>query len=194
MNIKIVRLMAIFGVVAPFLGLFMIVLSASFTSGWSFWAHPLSDLGSGEFGATLFNSGLAMTGSLMLLFSTGLFELTKRDTVGQIGSVLYLVISGIVVVLSLATIEVQPHHNYLATALFVLTPLTMMLFALYLWRKEMKTYAYLSAAAAILGVAAFAISGPVTGFKEAISLTGLGVWEIALGLWMRKQTDPYEEF
>ncbi|TRO49392.1 DUF998 domain-containing protein, partial [Candidatus Bathyarchaeota archaeon] len=122
MNVRIVRLMGWFGIVAPFIAALMIYVSAASTPGWSVTEQTLSHLGSGEFGAVLFNGGLAMSGALMLLFGAGLYEFSAGDTVGRIGAGLYILGSGIVVGLSVATIEVQPIHNLVATALFAALP------------------------------------------------------------------------
>jgi hypothetical membrane protein len=187
MNVRIVRLMGWFGVLAPILAALMIYLSVGSTPGWSLTEQTLSQLGSGGFGAVLFNSGLAMAGSVMLLFGAGLYEFSDGDTVGRIGTALYLLSSGIIIGLSLATVEVQPIHDLAATALFYALPLSAAVSSVYAWRKGLKPYAVIGFAAAAISVGVWAAAGSVTALYELMALAPIGLWQMALGYWMCKQ-------
>ncbi|HEX9915615.1 MAG TPA: DUF998 domain-containing protein [Candidatus Bathyarchaeia archaeon] len=189
MNVKIVRLMGFFGVAAPIIGALMIFLSVQYTPGWDPASHTLSQLGAEGFGAILFNSGLLMTGAVMMMFSTGLFEVSKRDRRGQVGSAVYLAASVLTAVLGVATVQHQPIHDFLAIVLFVLIPLSMVAYSVYLWTRSLKVYAALGILGGVIGVAVMELGGPINALKELASAGSLGVWQMALGYWMLRQRE-----
>jgi hypothetical membrane protein len=193
MNVRIVRLMGWFGIIAPFLAALMIFVSAGSTPGWSLTEQTLSHLGSGGFGAVLFNSGLAMIGSVMLLFGTGLYEFSDNDTVGVIGAALYILSSGIIIGLSLATIEVRPLHDQAATVLFIVLPMSVAVSSLYTWRKGLKTYAAIGFVAAVISLGVWMMARSVTALYELMVIVPIGLWQMALGYWMCKQKVPEED-
>ena len=182
-----------FGILSPVLAALMLYLSAGSTPGWSITGQSLSQLGSGGFGAVLFNSGLAMAGSLMLLFGAALYEFSDGDTVGRIGAALYILSSGIVIGLSLATVEVQPIHDQAATALFVALPLSAAVSSLHAWRRGLKPIAAIGFAAAVVSVGVWLVAGSVTALYELMALAPIGVWQMALGYWMRSQEAPDDD-
>jgi hypothetical membrane protein len=192
MNIKIVRLMGFFGVAAPVVGALMISLSILSTPGWSPAEDTLSALGASGFGAVLFNSGLPMTGAVMMLFSSGLFELSKKAPVGQAGSAMYLAVSVITVVLGLVTINHQPYHDYLATLLFALIPLSMIVFSVHIWGMGLRVQASLGFIGGAVAAGALLL-GHVNAYSEVASTLALSVWQMALGIWMYRMRGPGEE-
>ena len=193
MNVRIVRLMGWFGIIAPFLAALMIFVSVGSTPGWSLTEQTLSQLGSGGFGAVLFNSGLAMSGSVMLLFGAGLYEFSDNDAVGVIGAALYILSSGIIIGLSLATIEVQPIHDQAATVLFIVLPMSVAISSLYTWKIGLKPYATIGFAATVISLGVWIIARSVTALYQLMILIPIGLWQIALGYWMRKQKVPDED-
>jgi hypothetical membrane protein len=184
MNVRIVRLMGWFGIVAPFIAALMIYVSVASTPGWSLTEWTLSQLGSGGFGAVLFNSSLAMAGAVMLLFGAGLYEFSDRDRVGVIGAALYILSSGIVVGMSVATVEVQPIHDQAAAALFVALPLSAAVTSVYAWRIGLKPYAVIGFAAAAFSFGVWMVAGSVTALYELMALAPIALWQMALGYWM----------
>lgn len=192
MNVRIVRLMGFFGIAAPLVAAVMIFLSVQYTQGWSASSQTLSELGSGEFGAVLFNSGLPMAGSLMMLFGAGLWEFSKETVVGKAGSGLYLLSSIIVVALGVVTIDVQPLHDLIATTLFMSLPLGVAVSSIDIWRREMKPYAALGFAAAAIGLGVWALVGDITAVYQMVALVPVGLWQTALGYWMFRLRVPEE--
>jgi len=189
MNVRIVRLMGFFGVAAPIIGALMILLSVQFTPGWDPASHTLSQLGAEGFGAVLFNSGLLMTGALMMLFSAGLFEVATKDLRGRVGAAIYLATSVLTVVLGVATVEYQPVHDLLALVLFALMPLSMIAYSIYLWGRGLRVHAALGLLGGIVGIAVMEVGGPINALKELATAGSLGVWQVALGAWMLRQRE-----
>jgi len=190
-NVKIARLMGFFGVAAPVVGAVMLLLSIIYTPGWSLAENSLSGLGAEGFGAILFSSGLAMTGAVMMLFSTGLFELSKKAPVGQVGSAMYLAASLVIVGLALVTVNHQPYHGYLTAALFALVPLSMTVFSVHLWRMGLKLYSSLGFVDGVMAIGVILL-GPVNAYSQLVFALAVSVWQAALGLWMLRLREPGE--
>jgi hypothetical membrane protein len=193
MNVKIVRLMGKFGFLSPLVGLIMILLSIINNPEWDIRFQTLSDLGRSGFGSVLFNSGLLMTGAIMLLFTNGLFELTKGDNKGQIGSILYFGVSLVICALGVATINIQPIHNYLSITLFGLIPLSMGIFSIFLYERDMRRYAIVSSVCFLISAGIWGVGGKVNAIKEIIAVTALALWQITLAYWMSKQRIPEKD-
>ena len=184
MNKRIIRIMGYFGILSPILGFLMLFLSISYTPDYNITTQTLSELGSGGFGAVLFNSGLLMAGALMMLFSTGLWEMGKNDLKGILGSMMYLAVSIIIVSLSLVTINVSPWHYYLSLLLFILIPLSMLTFSLHLLDIKLKMRAIIGFISGAGSIFIWITGGPVNGVKELVSLIFLAIWQIPVGYWM----------
>lgn len=172
---------------APIFSAVMIYLSIGSTPGWSLTEETLSQLGAVGFGAVLFNNGLVMSGALMLVFGAGLYEFSAGDMVGRIGSALYLLSSGLVIGLSLATVKVQPIHNVATTALFIALPLSATVTSVYAWRIGLKPYAAMGFAASAVSAVVWAAAGNVTAFYEVMAIAPIGLWQMTLGYWMCRQ-------
>jgi hypothetical membrane protein len=178
--------MGVFGILSPLLGFLMLFLSISYTPNFTLTNQTLSELGVGGFGAVLFNGGLMMTGALMMLFSTGLWELGKNNFKGMLGSMMYLIVGLIIVVLSFVTINIDPWHYYLSVALFAFIPLSIIIFSLHLLVIDLRTYAIIGFLTGSASIVIWFIGGPVNGLKELFSLFSLTVWQMPLGYWMLK--------
>lgn len=193
MNVRIVRLLGFFGVVAPLVASLIIFLSVKNTPGWSASSQTLSELGVGGFGAVLFNSGLRMTGSLMMVYGAGLWEFSKETFVGKVGSGLYLLCSALAVLLGAVKIDVQPLHDFIAMTFFMALPLAVALSSVHVWRSGMKPYAALGFAAAAIELGVWGFAGDVTAVHQISALAPVGLWQVAMGFWMFRQKAP-EEF
>ena len=192
MNVKIVRAMARFGTLGPVIGAIVILISISMTPGWGL-SQTLSDLGSEGFGSVLFNSGLLMAGSLAMLYAAGLFEFTKGDIVGQIGSASFLIYAVSTCILGIAVIDLGDIHNQIATLLFAMIPVSAALLSYNLYSRNLTKYAILGALSTILGILPWVIGGPIGAVKELIALIPLSILQVALGVHMYRLEEP-EEF
>lgn len=185
MNVRILRMAGFSGVAAPLLGFTMIFLSIRASPWFSWTGNALSDLGVSGFGSVLFNSGLPMTGALMMIFSLGLFQLAKSCWMGRLGSVLFVASA-----LLLCGIGVFPEttgriHYYLSVAFFVSLPLALFALGITMTRHDMKEFGLLSFAAGF-AVGVWLLQWSSAAIPEAISALSAGGWSSALGLWMLK--------
>ena len=193
MNERMIRLMGYFGIASPIIGFLMVYLSIQSTPGFNIFTQTLSELGSKGFGAVLFNSGLPITGAFMLPFSKGLWETGKDSIMGLAGSIIYIGVSAILMILGIATINVQPVHYYLSVTLFVLIPFSIIAFGLHLLEKGFKIFAVFGFLLGAASIVIWLIGGPVNGFKELVSVTSLAIWQISIGYWMTGAKIPEEE-
>ena len=191
MNVKIIRIMARFGTPSPVIGAIVILISMSMTPSWSL-SQPLSDLGSGGFGSVLFNSGLLMAGSLAMLYAAGLFEFTKGDIVGQIGSTAFLIYAISTCVLGVAVIDLGELYNQFVMLLFVMIPVSAALLSYSLYKMGLTRYAAVGAIAAVFGVVPWVMGGSIDAVKQLIALFPFGLWQVALGLYMYRLQEPKE--
>lgn len=185
MNLKILRLAGFFGIIAPLFGL-LLIGGSLWLSPWFSWSgNALSDLGGTDgFESIVFNSGLAMVGALMMMFSTGLFEMSKDDRIGQAGSCLYLFTAVLLIAIGFVNVTVEPWHNYLGLVFFFAFPLSALVFGYFCFRRGMRFYALLSWGAAVLSVMIWLFSWGSPAVPEVLSVVDMGVWEILLGYWM----------
>ena len=191
MNIKIIRVMARFGTASPVIGAIIILISISMTPGWSM-SQPITDLGSEGFGSVLFNSGMLMAGSLGMLYAAGLFEFTKGDIVGQIGSAAFLIYALSTCILGIAVIDLGDFHDQIPLVLFAMIPVSAALLSYNLYSRNLTKYALLGALAAIFGVITWVMGGPVNAVNELIALIPLSVLQMSLGLYMYRLEEPVE--
>jgi len=178
-----------FGVATPFLG-FTVVFLAIRASPWFSWTgNALSDLGVSGFGSVIFNSGLPMTGVLMMMFSLGLFELTKGRVVGQLGSVLFLVGAFLLCGIGVFPETAGMIHLYVSVAFFVSLPLSLFALGISMARHDMKKFAILSLAAGSAAAGVWLLRWSSVAIPEALSALAVGVWSSALGLWMLRREE-----
>lgn len=185
MNLKVLRMAGFFGIVAPLFGL-LIIGSSIWLSPWFSWTgNALSDLGGTDgFESTVFNSGLAMTAALMLMFSTGLFEMTKGDIIGQVGSGVHLLASALLLGIGLVNITVEPWHNYVSIGFFVAFPLSAVIIGYFCFRKRMRFYTLLAWGTAVLATVIWFLPWGSIAIPEALSVSYLAVWQVLLAYWM----------
>jgi hypothetical membrane protein len=195
MNLKVLRLAGFFGIVAPLFGLIMIGMSIWLSPWFSWTGNALSDLGGAEgFESIVFNSGLMMTAALMMMFSTGLFEMTKKDIIGEVGSVVYLLSAGLLLSIGLVNITIEPWHNYVSIGFFVALPLSALIVGYFCLRKKMRFYMLLAWGTAVLAAVIWVLPWGSAAIPETLSVSYIAVWQMLLAYWMyTRKEDKFEE-
>jgi hypothetical membrane protein len=195
MNLKVLRLAGFFGIVAPLFGLLIIGMSIWLSPWFSWTGNALSDLGGTDgFEAIVFNSGLAMIAALMMMFSTGLFEMTKGNIIGQIGSGVHLLSSLLLLAIGLVNISIEPWHLYVSVGFFIAFPLSAVIIGYFCFRKKMRFYTLLAWGTAVLAAVIWFLPWGAIAIPEALSVSYLGVWQLILAYWMyTRKEDKLEE-
>ena len=185
MNVKIVKVMAKFGTPSSIIGALMIGISILSATNWSFTQNTLSELGvMGAGGAIIYNSGLLMAGSTAMILAAGLFEFTDRDTIGQVGSAIFLAYSVSVCILGISILDLGSWVQYVSPAIYMMIPACSIILGYTFYNKGMKTEAALGAVSAVVGIGMWALGGPVNAVNQVIALAPFSVWQIMFGLHM----------
>ncbi len=189
MNVQVLRLAGFFGMLAPIFGFAMIALSILFSPWFSFTSNALSDLGAAGLGSVIFNSGLAMTGAIYMMFCTGLFEMAGKDLTGMVGAALNFAASLFLVGIAVANINVEPYHLYVSVGFFVAMPLAAAVVALFNYRNHMRPYALLGWGTAVLAAAVWLLPWSSAALPESLASLFFGVWQFLLARWMYTRPD-----
>ena len=184
MNNRILRLAGLFGILTPPIGFGLVALSISLAPWFSWANNALSDLGAKGFESVIFNSGLPMTGAVMMMFSTGLFEMSKKNLIGTIGSVLYLLASFFLIGIGVANINIRPWHFYVSVAFFVTLPICLIVLGIFHFLNNMKMYATIAWFMAFLAAVIWAFPWKGVAIPEALSAAFVSVWQVSLAIWM----------
>ena len=193
MNVKIVKAMARFGTPSSILGAFMIGVTITMTENWSFTQNTLSELGvMGAGAAIIYTSGLLMAGALAMLLAAAFFEFTSGDIVGQVGSVVFLAFSLSVCVLGVSILDLGDWVRYVSPAIYVMIPLSAALLGYSLYKKGLKRHAGVGLVVAVIGAAIWVIGGPVTALNQTLALAPFSVWQVYVGLHMKRLEEPNE--
>lgn len=187
MNTKVLRLAGFFGLAAPLLG-FAMVFFAINASPWFSWTNnALSDLGVDGFGSAQFNSGLVMTGSLMIMFFLGLNALTSGSRVGRAGAYLFLAGSIFLVGIGVFNETFGRIHFYFSAAFFISLTVSILTFGVFMLRNGSTSLALLSFVAGIVTPIAWSLPWKGAAIPEAISASAYGIWSASIGIWATKQ-------
>jgi len=184
MNVRILRLCGFFGMLTPVVGFIMVFLAISQAPWFSWTLNALSDLGVDGFEAVLFNSGLPLTGAVMMMFSAGLFELTKGSTVGRAGSAVHLASAVLLILIGVVNETIEPWHYVVSFAFFSSLAVMLAIMGVYHWRADQKHFTILAWSAAALGIVIWMLPWRGVALPEAISAICVSVWQVSLGYWM----------
>ena len=186
MNVKIMRIAGFFGIAAPLMGFTMIILAINASPWFSWTGNALSDLGVSGLGSAIFNSGLPMTGAMLMIFSLGLFELTEGCWVGRVGSVLF--VAGALLLCGIGAFPETAGrvHYYISVAFFVSLPLSLFVLGAFMVGHGMRGFGVLSFTAGAFAAGVWSLQWSSVAIPEALSSLAVGVWSSSLGLWMMR--------
>lgn len=182
------------GILTPIVAFACTLLSIAFYPQFSWTNNALSDLGviSGPTSA-VFNSGLIVSGVLIILFGTGLPVLLGKRLLGKISASVLILDAIALGAIGVFPENARPIHYYASVAFFALLPVSMFLITatfLLTARRKIGLFTLLAAVvAAAVWIAQFSVRFvPGAAVPEAISaLSGL-VWFVVLGFKMMKET------
>jgi len=189
MNQRVVHFFSIFGVASPILGILVISISLSLAPWFRWDQFALSNLGgTDDFGATIFNSGMLMTGSLMMLFSACLLEYTTGNKVGTLGAVIHFLGSICLLGIGFANINVEPWHWYSALGLFVSMPASTVLIGFFEFQGGKRFFPILALTCTIISYSIWLVKWPAIAIPEIISVLAITFWQILFALHIRTLT------
>lgn len=184
--------MAMFGTPSSIIGALMIFISITMTPEWTI-SQSITALGGEGFGSVIFESGLLMAGSLMMIFSAGLFEFTDGEFLGKMGSGGVLLFGLSVSALGISIIDLGEFRGYLIYAVFFIVPVSLALMSVHLFKRGLTVHAGLGAIAAVISIIPWVQGGPATATQELMVLLPFSIWQLVMGLHMYRIEVPIED-
>jgi len=113
------------GILAPLISSITIYVAINKAHLWFHWRHNwLSDLGVHAESETYFNSGLIVSGALMILFSLGIYHFLKGNIVFKIGNATLFIGSISLMMIGVFTEDYDPTHYIVSVSFFSFMILT----------------------------------------------------------------------
>jgi len=181
------------GFLAPIIAFALIFSAIASYPEFSWVDNALSDLGIIE-GTTalLFNSGLLISGTLCIIFATGLFTFLKKQATGKIGAFIFALASVALFAIGVFPENVRPVHYLVSVMFFMLLPIAMLIITGVFWlmhQVRMAVFTLLVAAAAaapwlLYFTAPYAANVAI---PETVSAFAGSVWAVVLSGKMLRQ-------
>jgi len=186
LNLKVVKMAGFFGIAAPILGFMMIFLAIRLSPWFSWTGNALSDLGVSGLGAIIFNNGLLMTGSFMMVFFLGFFELSEGSQLGRLGSGIFLMCAILLCAIGFFPETAGAIHQHVSVAFFVSIPIYKFVLGAFMVRNDMRKVGLLSFITGASAVIVWMPAWSSFAIPEMITALAVGVWSSVIGVWMRR--------
>lgn len=186
------RISGVCGMLTPIIAFVCILLAIASYPRFSWTENALSDLGVVDgITATLFNSGLLISGVLALIFAFGLPILLRRKALGAMGALAFVLTAIALMAIGVFPENVKPTHYYVSVAFFAMSIISMIIVgAIFLSASEVKMglfallMAAFSATAWIIYFTTHFVEG--VAIPEVISALSVSVLSMILGFKMFK--------
>lgn len=177
------------GIVAPIIAFTGITVSLALTLSKGDSIFALSDLGVQQgVTAVLFNSGLVISGLLILVFALGLFIDLRGRTFGKTGAFILVLDALALTAIGVFPENVKPMHLYASVAFFMLFPTSLFFIGtalLQMSQLNLGMFTFLIATVAAL-VWMIPYGGGVA-VPETLATLSASTWSIVLGFRLLKQ-------
>jgi len=187
------KISGVSGALAPLIAFTLILLAIVYSPEFSWTENALSDLGVQE-GITsiLFNYGLIISGTLALIFATGLFIFLREKMLGKMGAFIFVLATLALITIGIFPENVKPTHYYASVAFFVLFLISMFVICasfLLMAKVKMGLFTFLVAIfAAFVWITEWTIQfGPNVAIPETLYALSASTWSIVLGFKMLKE-------
>ena len=179
-----IRWLGIFGLVAPCVGLSMVLFATTQAPWFSWQENALSDLGVGET-ALLFNAGLILAGALALPLAASLWSTIFHDPVGRFGTGMLAFACVSLVLIGVFSEDAGRIHYWVSVAFFTSLPLAMLVFGVSMFLNRSATHPiHLPLTVILATIAALAWAMPRDGvaIPEIISSAAGSLWFVVSGV------------
>jgi hypothetical membrane protein len=114
------------GIIVPFLAFFCILGAIASYPQFNWFSNALSDLGVvWGITASLFDTGLTITGILAIIFSFGLYAYFTQNIAGKVGAILFFIASVFLTAIGIFNETFRPTHYLVSVGFFVFMPLAL---------------------------------------------------------------------
>ncbi|MBN1682980.1 DUF998 domain-containing protein [Candidatus Bathyarchaeota archaeon] len=184
MNSKHLHFSAISGILSPIFGFFIVFIAISYAPWFSWTNNALSDLGRQGTEAIIFNNGLMITGSLILLFSRGLFEIAEKNFWGKLGSIIHVIASLSLFLIGLFNININPWHFYVSVGFFVTLPIAIIIYSIFLYQNKMTFIALMGWIFSVTALLLWTFNWSSVAIPEAASAGLCSIWHFIISFFM----------
>jgi hypothetical membrane protein len=187
------RIAAITGLAAPIFAFACILSAVASWQQFSWTDNALSDLGvQNGITATVFNSGLVISGFLFIVFATGLFHFGGKRFVGKVGAAVFALACVMLIAIGIFNENYSPTHYIVSVGLFTLLPISLLILVAAFWFEGKRKLAIFTLATALFAAAVWVLEFTVTyvsgvAIPEALSGLAGATWVVVLSWLMLKQ-------
>jgi hypothetical membrane protein len=188
------RITAITGLAAPIFAFACILSAVASWQQFSWTDNALSDLGvQNGVTATVFNSGLVISGFLFIVFATGLLRFAGKRFVGKVGAAVFALACVMLIAIGIFNENYSPTHYIVSVGLFMFLPLSLLILVAAFWLEGKRKLGVFTLATALFATAVWVLEFTVTyvsGVAIPETLSGLAgaTWVVVLSGLMLKQT------
>jgi hypothetical membrane protein len=179
-----IRWLGVFGLVAPCLGLSMVLFATTQAPWFSWQENALSDLGVGET-ALVFNAGLILAGILALPMAVSLWSTVFRDPVGRFGAGMLAFACVSLILIGVFSEDAGRIHYWVSVAFFTSLPLAMLVFGISMLLNRSGAdpiHLLLTVILAVIAAVAWAMPHDGVAIPEIISSTAGSLWFVVFGV------------
>jgi len=185
----LLKISGISGIIAPLIAFTLILLAIAYSPDFNWTENALSDLGVQEgVTAVLFNTGLTITGVLIILFATGLFKFLQENLLGRIGAFVFVLGAFALAAMGVFPENVKPIHFYVSVAFFTLLPIAIFFLGVSFLRGPKMKLGFFTFIAAIVAAVVWTVPfGKGVAIPETLSGLSASAWSMVLGFKMLKE-------
>ncbi len=179
-----IRSLGALGLVAPCVGLSMVLFATTQAAWFSWQENALSDLGVGET-AVVFNTGLILAGALALPLAIALWRTIFRDPVGRAGAGMLASACVSLVLIGVFSENAGRIHYWVSVAFFTSMPLAMLVFSVSMLLHRSTTglvHPLLTVILAAIASVAWAMPHDGVAIPEIISSAAASLWFAVFGI------------
>ena len=184
---RLIRVSGLCGITAPIFGFSSIFIAIHY-SPWFRWAeNALSDLGVEGFSALVFNSGLVVSGFLLLVFSMNLTRLLAEDFFSRIGHRLFSLASVDLCLIGVLSENFGVLHFYVSILFFIFLPLSLILMGVSLIKSSpFKRLGYIALLSSVFAIGIWLPTWRGVAVPEFISALTGSTWCVGAGFYLLK--------
>lgn len=127
---KLEKIACFCGLILPFFTLIILFLSIQIAPSFNWTQNAISDLGMFESSSLIFNSGIIISGFLLMIFSIGLPKILEMQ---KISYILLFLSSFFLIIIGIFPIP-SPYHIYVSVLFFISFPLCFLTLGLYSYK------------------------------------------------------------
>jgi hypothetical membrane protein len=171
------KIAGITGLIAPIFAFVCILFAVASWQQFSWTDNALSDLGiQNGVTATVFNSGLVISGLLFIAFATGLFRFAGNRLVGKVGAAVFALACVMLVAIGIFNENYSPTHYIVSVGLFMLLPISLLILVTAFWVEGKHKTGVFTLATALFAAAVWVLEFTVP------YVSGVAIPETASGL------------